>query len=131
VAQTLSVNPSQKRWNEKNKPALAAIQRAWRARNLVKIRQKEKLRRESAKLKVLSHYGPNGIPKCSWPKCVIDDLDMLSLDHINDNGNVERREMKLWGSPVYFHLMRRGFPDGYQTLCLNHQHKKRMRGWPQ
>jgi len=79
------------------------------------------------KTEVLTHYGPFGILKCSWPGCPIDDLDMLSLDHINNDGHEHRKKTKgKGGGDIYRLLVKEGFPKGFQTLCWNHQIKKEL-----
>jgi len=79
-----------------------------------------------AKERVLAHYGKNGIPQCCWKSCFITDLDMLTLDHINNDGAVRRRRGEPKGHELYWWLKRMGFPKGFQTLCWNHQWKKRI-----
>jgi len=74
---------------------------------------------------VLTHYVLNGKLQCAWPDCAIIDIDMLTLDHINDNGNVERKQGNRT-SAWYRKLKAAGFPDGYQTLCANHNLKKHL-----
>lgn len=112
----------------------------WRANNPEKV---ERIRKENAeynrqygiehraknKLLVLTHYGPNQILRCSWSDCLISDIDMLVLDHIDNDGAEEKR--KLGGSNgrghvFYQHLKSLGLPAGYQTLCCNHNHKKEL-----
>lgn len=77
------------------------------------------------KLEVLSQYGPNKHLMCAWPDCTVTDIDMLSLDHINDNGAEHRRQYAP-GYGVYRELRREGYPEGYQTLCHNHNWKKEI-----
>lgn len=77
------------------------------------------------KLEVLSHYGPSGDLNCSWPGCEVDDIDILSLDHVDGGGNEDRRTNNCAGGTAqYVRLRMLGFPDGFQTLCMNHQFKK-------
>jgi glutamate/tyrosine decarboxylase-like PLP-dependent enzyme len=58
---------------------------------------------------------------------------MLTLDHINNDGAKEREETGKSGFNFYVHLRRLGYPEGYQTLCANHQLLKealrRKRNW--
>ena len=83
--------------------------------------------RAHMKLAVLSHYGKEGKLQCCWPECVVVDPDMLSLDHIANNGGDHRRKVKgASGCMLYRMLMKEFFPKGYQTLCLNHQFKKEL-----
>jgi hypothetical protein len=77
------------------------------------------------KIRVLSHYSPKGKLRCSWRGCHIVDLDMLSIDHLNNNGAEERKSgYEGCGSGLYARLEREGYPKGFQTLCHNHQWKK-------
>ena len=81
----------------------------------------------NVKLEVLAHYSPNGILGCSWSDCGVSDSDMLTLDHINNDGANARRYTKIGsGNVAYWFLKRHGYPKGYQTLCWNHQWKKRI-----
>lgn len=55
--------------------------------------------------------------------CGIDDIRVLQIDHVEDDGNVERAllgDYKFAGEKFYRWLRARGWPDGYQTLCANH-----------
>ena len=94
---------------EKAKKLAQRVGRNWRTR----------IKRE-----VLSHYGPCGELRCCWPECGITDIDMLTLDHINDDGAKDRKERKKSGTYLYVELRKLNFPLGYQTLCANHNWKK-------
>ena len=54
----------------------------------------------------------------------------LTLDHINNNGAEDRRaiggKQTSAGYVTYRYLYARNFPPGYQVLCSNCQHGKRM-----
>ena len=79
------------------------------------------------KLQTMSHYGPQGKLQCSWPECQVVDPDMLCLDHINDDGAKERKVTGLrGGGETYYTLRANGYPEGYQTLCANHNLKKEI-----
>ena len=56
----------------------------------------------------------------------------LTLDHINNDGAEHRREIHgrqtAAGYQTYRWLMRNGFPPGFQVLCANCNHGKRMNG---
>ena len=85
-------------------------------------------KRGKLKLEVLTHYSPNEVLNCSWEGCPINDIDMLSLDHKKDNGASHRRAMGVKNPAMFLYslLRRTGYPEGYQTLCMNHQFKKKM-----
>jgi hypothetical protein len=91
------------------------------------------LRRRN-KEEVLTHYGEHGKLKCCWEHCNVCDLDMLSLDHIHDDGAEHRRKLgkkvrgtyQFGGKDIYVWVKTHGFPEGFQTLCMNHQQKKQI-----
>jgi len=74
---------------------------------------------QKVKAEVLTHYG-NGILVCV--RCGFSDIRALSLDHIDGTGWSERRS----GHALYHQLRRKGYPTGYQTLCMNCQFIKRQ-----
>jgi hypothetical protein len=97
----------------------------------------KKLRRNNAKnleakTKVLTHYGLDGKLACCWKDCLTSDIDVLSVDHIADNGANHREQLTKGkrrtggGLNFYYWLIKNGFPAGYQTLCYNHQWKKEI-----
>lgn len=81
--------------------------------------------RAQLKLEVIKHYG-NGFSACV--KCGYDEsIHALSIDHINGNGAEHRRvEGTGGGRPFYSWLKRNGYPEGYQTLCMNCQFVKKF-----
>ena len=80
-----------------------------------KSRVRGQRRRSACKQGVLSHYGK----LCVWPSCGISDPDLLTLDHINNDGAGDRKSL-------YQRVIKEGFPERFQVLCWNHQWKKRM-----
>jgi hypothetical protein len=91
-----------------------------------------KAERDRTKLAALTRYGKGGEPACCWEGCNVTDPDMLSIDHVNDDGAEHRKRMEdgrrrtCGGSNFYRMLRQTGYPDGYQTLCHNHQWKKEI-----
>jgi hypothetical protein len=67
------------------------------------------------RLAVLRHYS-NGKIECAV--CGFSDKRALQIDHINNDGNMDRR---LHGSGLQFYmwLERNHYPAGYQVLCAN------------
>lgn len=59
---------------------------------------------------VFAHYGN----KCAC--CSIVERAFLSIDHIENDGAEHR---KMAGRNVYSWLIRNGYPDGFQLLCMN------------
>lgn len=78
-------------------------------------------RHAKIKVDVLTHYGDG---KFACIACEKTDFDILTIDHINGNGNQHRRESHLGGITFYRWLIKQGFPEDYQTLCYNCQMKK-------
>ena len=76
--------------------------------------------RQEQKLLVLSHYS-RGTPYCA--RCGIDDIDVLSIDHINGGGTQHRRTVN---PHTYRFLIKENFPEGFQVLCFNCNWKKRL-----
>jgi hypothetical protein len=69
----------------------------------------------SLKRETLTHYG-NG--ECACVVCGFNDVRALTLDHIKAIGRDKRRAT---GVSFYRKLQRDAYPEGYQTLCANHQ----------
>ncbi len=84
--------------------------------------------REKIKVEVLTHYGKGGKLMCCWSGCKICDLDMLSLDHVKNDGqeHVSETGIRYLGIRLYRWARRNNFPKTLQTLCFNHQHKKEI-----
>ena len=82
-----------------------------------------------AKIEAMTHYGAGGKLQCCWPGCEIADVDMLALDHVKDDGTVDRLQhgRKDYGGNSWYRKLRlNNFPVGLQTLCMNHQFKKEI-----
>ncbi len=67
------------------------------------------------KTQIFDHYG--------WEcKCCGEKIkEFLSLDHINNDGYLDKHPggSKKSGKELYLLVIRQGFPDKYQTLCMN------------
>lgn len=87
-------------------------------------------RQSYIKTETLTHYGKQGKLQCCWDGCEISDIDMLTLDHIENDGAKHRKEYtksgRGGGAFLYNSLIRLGFPEGFQTLCANHNLKKHI-----
>jgi hypothetical protein len=82
---------------------------------------------EKRKIRVLTHYGPSGVLRCCWVDCSVVDSDMLSIDHVNNDGATARKTgYNGCGTGLYRTLEKLDYPEGYQTLCHNHQWKKEI-----
>ena len=84
-------------------------------------------RHADLKLEVLSYYGPNEELGCCWPNCETKDIDILTIDHVNNDGAAHRKRVKgMTSYRLYGWIKAQGFPEGFQTLCWNHQWKKEI-----
>lgn len=106
------------RWYRKNRKRLLKKRMTSYYRQLSKMR--------AIKLLVLSHYGKRGQLQCCWKGCLVKDVDVLTLDHLHDNGGQHRKAGFGSGWIAYAQLMKQQFPSGFQTLCANHQMKKEL-----
>ena len=80
---------------------------------------------ERVRIEVLTHYGVGGKLCCSWPSCEVTDIDMLHLDHVNNDGKSDRLKRGVLGGYILCAMLRKeNYPKGYQTLCANHDRKK-------
>lgn len=103
--------------NEKKKIAQAK----YRAKNKEKINAWHRERKLNMKFKVLEQYGT------ACKICGFSDYRALQIDHINDNGAEERKSLggqNFSGWRFYEWLIANDFPEGYQTLCANHNNIK-------
>ena len=66
----------------------------------------------------------NGDACCT--RCKIADMDVLCLDHIENDGSEHRRLLKASGeaSSFYRYLSKHDYPSGFQVLCYNCNMKK-------
>jgi len=103
---------------------------AWREKNAeaVKLRNRITARRRynERKNNVLMAYGGRCIA------CGINDMDVLTVDHINNDGADHRRELvgndlHTYGSSyIYRYLVKNNYPNGFQVLCFNCNFKKHL-----
>lgn len=77
---------------------------------------------DKTKMLVFDHYGN----KCAC--CAETNFLFLTIDHINNDGNVHRHPngQKISGVLLYSKIKNAGFPDTYQILCMNCNFGKRM-----
>lgn len=98
--------------------------------NTRKFRSKSKTRPDSRyarlKMEVLTHYA-GGIMSCVL--CNEKDGVVLTIDHIHDNGAEHRRELGIKNTHQFYRWLRDSdYPEGFQTLCQNHNLGKRCLG---
>lgn len=118
------IRERQAKYYQDNKDVIKEIQRRWRRLNRAKYlainkRTSDRLR-EEYKTSAINIYS-NGDACCSW--CRQADIDVLCLDHINNDGaKCPMREKA--GSGLYRWLRKYDYPDGFQVLCANCNMKK-------
>jgi len=66
------------------------------------------------RINIINHYS-NGKNCCS--RCGIGDIRVLDIDHINNNGSEQRKELKQLN--LIWWITKNNFPYGYQILCRN------------
>jgi len=67
------------------------------------------------RMSVLQHYC-NGDLKCNY--CGESRIECLQLDHINNDGYIQRKKMG-HRATFYLWLIENNYPPGYQILCAN------------
>lgn len=88
----------------------------YRAKHGEEIKARNRKAREDIKNEVLLHYGTCCVD------CGFADKRALQIDHIRNDGNIERAKLggkNFSGYRFYQWLKKQGWPDGYQTLCAN------------
>ncbi len=70
---------------------------------------------------VFEHYS-TGTPFCC-KSCGFNDERALSIDHIDGRGAAHRKQLN--GVNLCKWLVKEGYPEGYQILCMNCQFIKR------
>lgn len=108
-----SAKRSQYEWRKRNPEKWKENQSRWRGKYLVQYMRDKRARNRQL---VFDHYGW----KCA---CCGQDFPLfLTIDHVNNDGNVHRRALKgigKGGTPFFDWLVRKGFPEDFQTLCRN------------
>jgi len=66
--------------------------------------------KDNIRKQCLEHYGS----ECIW--CGEKDVGMLTLDHVNNDGNFERKNLNVYWT--WHHAVKTGFPNKYQILCM-------------
>jgi len=86
---------------------------------------KTKRNQDRCKEQVFDAYGGY---RCNC--CNENEPMFLSIDHIDNNGAIERKSGLYSGSGTGFYqwLRKNGFPSGYQVLCMNCQVGKHKNG---
>lgn len=109
--------PSKKPDSKLSQTEGAIAQRRYRARHQDQANERRADSKDHyyrIKAEVMAHYGG----KCVC--CGVDDLKVLSIDHIGGGGRAHVSELKAQGKSFgYYWLRAQGFPPGFQVLCMN------------
>ncbi len=93
----------------------------WREGHRMSNRDATRRYHEKLKIEVLTRYSKG---KLACVRCGFDDIRALSIDHINGGGTAQGK-ITGFGHHLYRWLKRNGYPDGFQTLCMNCQALKK------
>ncbi len=100
----------------------------WKKNNKQKVIEESRRYRKGLKIAALRVYG-NGKIQCAC--CGEKEVDFLCLDHIDNNGSIERRERKYGlGTSFLKWLKIHNYPKDVrlQVLCFNCNMSKRIQG---
>lgn len=114
----------------KHKDYIIKRARKWTCNNNLKCVISGRKTRRKQKITICTHYC-DGSPKCK--SCLETDIDVLTLDHINDDGAEHRRRLGI-NSGYHFYCWLRNehkrlgqYPGGLQVLCFNCQLRKQLK----
>jgi hypothetical protein len=93
------------------KKCVCNIRKQYRESNPETISKRKFVARFNFKKQVISHYGG----KCTC--CGQDDINKLTIDHINGDGAEHRKEINY--KNIYEWLVKNNYPDGFTVLCFN------------
>lgn len=114
-------NKKGQRWRDDNREQANALSRKWYREQPKRTHEVTSRHRRKLRAETIVEYGG----KCTH--CGIEDHEVLDLDHIFDDGAVDRK-LHLFAYNLYRHLKKLGYPkDRHQLLCKNCNWKKEMR----
>lgn len=99
----------------KNSEDQYEARKRWVKKNKERHREQGRQSRARLKLEVLEHYGKT----CAC--CEETEPCFLTVEHPNGGGAQHRKELGGGGYKVHLWLKRKGWPVGFQTLCMNCQ----------
>ena len=85
-----------------------------RERDKYRYYNKKKMVMHKQKLQCIEYYS-NGKMCCNC--CGENNIKFLTIDHINNDGNIHRKSNSRHGTPKW--LIDNCFPNGFQVLCWN------------
>lgn len=113
-------NEKGRQWRAKNNDKAKSYSRKWYYANPKKNHDTTTKHRRKLRIETLIEYGG----KCE--RCGIDDLDVLDIDHIYNDGAIDRKK-NLFAYNLYRELKKQGYPkERHQVLCKNCNWKKEI-----
>lgn len=112
---------------DKHKESRQKLNREWIKNNKERYNASKYIYRDNLKLEIMEYY--SGAVCCG---CGCDDIDVLCLDHIDNDGATERKRLSISsrgnraGCTTYAALKKEGYPPGLQVLCANCNLKKEI-----
>lgn len=110
------VNRIKTAYYQKNKEAIKAKEKRQAAENYTEYRERKNLAQRNKyrnrRIRMLNHLGG----KCT--QCGIDDWRVLQIDHINNDGYLDRGIHGYQVDKLYSDVLEQG-TDKYQVLCAN------------
>lgn len=108
-------------YHAKNRDEIKVKRRAYYLKNKARVHEMNRLNKRKYKLEAKMMLGG----KCVC--CGEAELELLTIDHVHNDGNKFRRENGKYGyadnSPVYYEIrdmIRKGIPvTNYQIMCFN------------
>jgi hypothetical protein len=115
--QRIKAIETSRKWAKLHPERMRINYRKWRNNNLEKAkalsRKSNTKKQKETRNKILELLGS----KCNNPECPIPrnkmDIRALQVDHINDNGYKERKQLKQY--QMYKRVLK--YPEDYQLLC--------------
>lgn len=106
------------RWRKNNPQKTKEQGKRYYKKYTEKKNQKNRKNTINLKKEILSFYGKG---KLECVLCGFNNIDALTIDHINGNGRKHSQELGGGGMKVYLWLKRNNYPEGFRTLCANCQ----------
>lgn len=107
-----------KRYYQRNRESRLQYAKEYRKNNPEKVKHIVKFSSKRKKLQqkytVFNHYS-KGTMSCKC--CNENTYDLLTIDHINNDGKAHRKELK--SHYMYRWLIKNNYPKGFQVLCMN------------
>lgn len=115
----IRIKDNQKRYYANHRNDVMELAKKWRNNNreqfhIIQARSRKK-RLDELKHIVYEHYGGKK-PKCTC--CGEMTIKLLTIDHINNNGNGQRKQ-NIKGLRFYRWIVQNDFPSDLQLLCWN------------